>query len=47
MGRSGSREVGREQLERKRVLAAVGSLPFCPPPPPPPPPHPSPCAHLL
>lgn len=40
LGRSGSREVGREQLERKRVLAA-GSLPFCPHP------HPSPCAHLL
>ncbi|XP_073664297.1 transmembrane protease serine 5 isoform X2 [Tursiops truncatus] len=34
LGRSGSREVGREQLERKRVLAAVGSLPFCPPPTP-------------
>lgn len=34
LGRSGSQEVGREQLERKRVLAAVGSLPFCPLPAP-------------
>ncbi|XP_022414882.2 transmembrane protease serine 5 isoform X2 [Delphinapterus leucas] len=34
LGRSGSQEVGREQLERRRVLAAVGSLPFCPLPAP-------------